>query len=139
MESPRSDFEEDLVTDEPDEKTEGARRLSWMDHAETLYDTPLQLRYTGLDRAAQYRVRVTYAGDNPKRLIRLIANSGTEVHPFIQKPNPFCPLEFTIPKAETRTGNLTLKWFGEPGLGGNGRGCQVSEVWLLQGSTSASP
>jgi hypothetical protein len=139
METPRSDFEEDLVADEPDEKTEGARRVSWMDHAETLYDTPLQLRYTGLDPAGQYRVRVTYAGDNPKRKIRLMANNGTEVHPYISKPVPFRPLEFEIPRSETRNGSLTLKWFGEAGLGGNGRGCQVSEVWLIKGSGSASP
>src|SRR5262249_54701581 len=55
MQPPRSDFEEALVADEPDEKTEAARRMSWMDHAETLYDTPLQLRYTGLDPAARYK------------------------------------------------------------------------------------
>jgi hypothetical protein len=30
------------------------------------------------------------------------------------------------------TGALTLTWHGEPGLGGDGRGCQVSEVWLLK-------
>ena len=139
MQSPRSDFEEDLVADEPDEKTEGARRVSWMDHAETLYDTPLQLRYARLDPAARYKVRVVYAGDNPKRTIRLVANEGTEVHPYISKPVPFRPLEFPIPQAETRSGTLTLKWFGQLGLGGNGRGCQVSEVWLLKDSSSASP
>jgi hypothetical protein len=139
MESPRSDFEEDLVADEPDEKTEGARRVSWMDHAETLYDTPLQLRYSGLDPAASYKVRVVYAGDNPKRTIRLLANEASELHPYLSKPVPFRPLEFSVPQSQTRGGNLTLKWFGEPGLGGNGRGCQVSEVWLLKGSASASP
>lgn len=139
MQSPRSDFEEDLVADEPDEKTEGARRVSWMDHAETLYDTPLQLRYARLDPAARYKVRVVYAGDNPKRTIRLVANEGTEVHPYISKPVPFRPLEFPIPQSETRSGTLTLKWFGQLGLGGNGRGCQVSEVWLLKDSSSASP
>ena len=42
------------------------------------------------------------------------------------------PLEFDIPQAATETGELTLSWFGEPGLGGNGRGCQVSEAWLIK-------
>jgi hypothetical protein len=139
MESVRSDFEEDLVADEPDEKTEGARRVSWIDHAETLYDTPLEMRYTGLDPSAHYKIRVVYAGDNPKRKIRLVANDDLEVHPLIAKPIPFKPLEFPLPPAATRSGSLTLNWFGEPGLGGNGRGCQVSEVWLLKESTSASP
>jgi hypothetical protein len=139
MRSPRADFEEDLVADEPDEKTEGARRISWLDHAETLYDTPLKMHYSGLDPSARYRVRVVYAGDNPKRKIRLVANDVVEVHSLITKPIPFKPLEFPIPPAATRGGDLTLKWFGEPGLGGNGRGCQVSEVWLLKGSASDSP
>ena len=139
MQSVRTDFEEDLVADEPDEKTEGARRVSWIDHAETLYDTPLEMRYPSLDPGAQYRLRVVYAGDNPKRKIRLVANEDIEVHPLLSKPVPFKPLEFPIPRDATRGGSLTLKWFGEPGLGGNGRGCQVSEVWLLKESTSASP
>jgi hypothetical protein len=139
LRSPRCDFEEDLVADEPDEKTEGARRVSWMDHAETLYDNPLELHYDGLDPNARYRVRVVYAGDNPKRKIRLTTGEGLEVHPLISKPVPFKPLEFPIPKNATRGGNLTLKWFGESELGGNGRTCQVSEVWLLKDSSSASP
>jgi hypothetical protein len=32
----------------------------------------------------------------------------------------------------TQTGELTLTWHGEPGRGGNGRGCQVAEVWLTK-------
>ena len=139
MQSARTDFEEDLVADEPDEKTEGARRVSWMDHAESLYDQPLQLRYHGLDPKARYKVRIVYAGDNPKRKIRLVAGSGIELHPYISKPIPFKALEFSIPASASAGGELSLQWFGEPNLGGNGRGCQVSEVWLLKESSSASP
>ncbi len=139
MRSVRSDFEEDLVADEPDEKTEGARRVSWRDHAESLYDAPVELRYTGLDPRSNYKVRVVYAGDNPKRKIRLVANSTLEVHPYLSKPVPFKPMEFPLPLAATQSGTLSLKWFGEQGLGGNGRGCQVSEVWLLKTAASASP
>ena len=98
-----------------------------------LYDAPLRLRYTDLDPTAQYRVRVVYAGDNPRRKIRLLANDSAEVHPLLSKPMPFRPLEFDIPKAATASGVLTLSWQGEPGLGGNGRNCQVSEVWLEKG------
>ncbi|HTL57382.1 MAG TPA: hypothetical protein VL361_16985 [Candidatus Limnocylindrales bacterium] len=136
MQSPRVDFEEDLVVDEPDEKPEGARRISWMDHAESLYDAPLQMHYAGLDRQAHYKVRVMYAGDGPKKKIRLVANDKTEVHPFIPRPFPFKTLEFEIPPDVTAHGELTLTWFGESGLGGNGRACQVSEVWLLKQSSS---
>ena len=130
--SVRVDFEEDLVFDEPDENPGVARRLSWMDHAESLYDAPMQMVYTHLDPTARYKIRVIYAGDSPKRKIRLVANEGMEVHPYLTKPMPFKPLEFAISPAATQQGKLTLSWSAEPGLGGNGRSCQVSEVWLIK-------
>lgn len=136
MQSVRVDFEEDLVVDEPEEKPDAPRRSSWIDHAETLYDTPLQMRYTSLDPKARYKLRVVYGGDNFKRKMRLVANNGLEVHPFISKSVAIKPLEFVLPAAATQSGELTLSWFGEPGLGGNGRNCQVSEVWLLKESSS---
>jgi hypothetical protein len=132
LQSPRVGFEEDLVVDEPEDKSEGARRVSWIDHAETLYDTPLQVRYAGLDPTARYKVRVVYAGDSPRRKLRLVANQDIEIHPLLAKPFPFKPVEFVIPARATQSGELTLSWFGEPGLGGNGRGCQVSEIWLMK-------
>jgi hypothetical protein len=108
------------------------RRLAWCRHAETLYDQPLTLRYPGLDATARYRVRVVYAGDSPRIKIRLAANEGLEIHPFLEKPAPVRPLEFDLPPAATASGTLTLHWTREPGGGGNGRGCQVSEVWLMK-------
>jgi hypothetical protein len=132
MQSARAGFEEDLVVDEPEEAAGIARRMSWMDHAESLYDTPLRMHYNGLDPKAHYKVRVLYGGDNPRRKIRLMANESIEIHPYIPKPVPFRPLEFAIPPSATSGGELTLSWFGEAGLGGNGRGCQVSEVWLIK-------
>jgi hypothetical protein len=132
LQSPRVGFEEDLVVDEPDEKPSGARRFSWIDHAESLYDAPLKLHYDSLDTQAHYKIRVVYAGDSPKRRIRLVANDTIEIHPLILKPFPFRPIEFDVPFEATHKGVLTLAWYGEPGLGGNGRGCQVSEVWLMR-------
>jgi len=107
---------------------------SWWTYAESLYDEPLQMRYTGLDPGAQYRIRVVYAGDSPGRKIRLMA-SGTghaeiEIHPLMLKPQPVRPIEFDIQRAATAQGELDLSWYREAGLGGNGRGCQVAEVWL---------
>ena len=136
MEWPRSDFEEDLVVEKPDIVTKGARRVSWMDHAETLYDGPLRMQYKGLDAKAHYRLRVVYAGDTRRKRIRLLANEQIEVHPFLIRPFPIKPLEFDLPIEATRSGELTLTWLGEPGLGGNGRGCQVSEVWLMKDSAT---
>jgi hypothetical protein len=126
--SPRADFEEN----EPGETEGGTRRMSWMDHAESLYDAPLRLRYDGLADKAGYRVRVVYGGDDFKHKIRLVANEGIEIHPFIAKPDPIEPIEFAIPAGAIQNGELVLTWTGEPGLGGNGRVCEVSEVWLIK-------
>ena len=109
-------------------------RLSWMTHAETFWDTPLEMRYSGLDAAAQYRVRIVYAGDafGPDTLIRLVANRTYEIHPPMPKPNPVAPVEFDIPQEATRGGELTLTFTGPPGMGSAGRGNQVAEVWLMR-------
>ena len=107
-------------------------RYSWGDYAEALQETPLQMNYTGLDRTARYEVRVVYSGDSLTRKIRLDANDGTPVHPYIDKPSPVAPIEFDIPPSATASGELTLSWRREPGLGGNGRGAQVAEVWLIR-------
>ena len=61
-----------------------------------------------------------------------MANGSLEVHPLMVKPVPVAPVEFDIPQAATAAGVLDLSWTREPGLGGNGRGCQVSEVWLIR-------
>ena len=107
-------------------------RRSWWHHAEALNETPLRLRYAGLNDATRYKVRVVYAGDSPTREIRLVAGDGKEVHPFMRKPSPVQPLEFEIPAQTIRNGELILTWTRQPGLGGNGRGNQVSEVWLIR-------
>lgn len=106
-------------------------RLSWKNHAESLFDGPLEMRYADLDPLAQYKVRVVYAGENTPG-IRLAADDQYEVHPFIRKEFPPKPVEFDIPAAATQDGQLSLKWYRTPGLGGSGRGCQVAEVWLVR-------
>ncbi len=112
-----------------------ALRYSWLNHAETLRATPLRLRYEKLDPNASYRVRVVYGGDSLQKPIRLMANDTIEIHPLMPKPQPIKPIEFTIPHEATAKGELTLSWNGDATLGGNGRGCQVSEVWLIKESS----
>jgi hypothetical protein len=107
-------------------------RSSWWTYAESLNDTPLRMRYSDLDKSAQYAIRVVYAGDAPNVRIRLIANGNTEVHPLMEKPAPVRPLEFTVPREATAGGELTLTCYRDPAAGGNGRGCQVAEVWLIK-------
>jgi hypothetical protein len=106
--------------------------LAWKRWAEALFDVPLRLRYPALDPQARYKVRVVYAGDAGHVKIRLACEGGPEIHPLIAKPQPPAPLEFDIPPEATAGAELTLAWTREPGLGGNGRGAQVAEVWLLK-------
>jgi hypothetical protein len=106
-------------------------RASWFTDAETLGETPLRMRYEGLDKSAQYRVRIVYAGDALNVPVRLEANS-REIHGFRNKPNPPEPLEFDISREATQSGELTLEWTRPPGSGGNGRGVQVAEIWLMK-------
>jgi hypothetical protein len=104
--------------------------MAWWRWAEPLYDEPLQLRYTGLDPAARYKVRVVYGREGRAATIRLVANGSAEIHPYLSRP--FERLEFDVPAASTQSGELTLNWTQAPGLAGNGRGCEVSEVWLIR-------
>jgi hypothetical protein len=105
--------------------------LAWKRWAESLFDAPLQMRYTGLDMKARYRLRVVYSGGLSKGKIRLVANENAEIHPYAPRPWPPVPQEFDIPAAATAAGELNLSWTRELGLGGNGRGCEVAEVWLI--------
>jgi hypothetical protein len=107
-------------------------RLSWCRHAEALFDASLKMRYTDLDPTAQYKIRIVYAGDGFRARLRLVANGDTEIHPFVRKEFPVRPVEFDVPRAATNKGLLELSWSAEPGRGGNGRGCQVAEVWLIK-------
>ena len=107
-------------------------RTAWRDDAESLHDEPLRMRYTGLDADSRYKIRVVYAGDMLGRSkIRMLAG-GVEVHPLMDKPRPVHPVEFDIPASAIQNGKLEITWYREKGLGGNGRGCQVSEVWLIR-------
>lgn len=111
---------------------------AWKRWAESLYDAALEMWYPNLDPGAQYRLRVVYAGDSMTKKIRLTTSGGIEIHGFIKKPWPVAPLEFDIPAEAIRGGDLKLSWYREPGLGGNGRGCQVAEVWLIRKEAAAS-
>jgi hypothetical protein len=105
--------------------------LAWCHYAQSHNEAPLEMAYSGLDPSARYRVRVVYAGDNLRARFRLDAD-GHEVHGLISKPDPVKPVEFDIPAEATADGELRLRWSQEPGWGGNGRGCQVAEVWLIR-------
>ena len=105
-------------------------RRSWWDIAESYYDVPLRMRYTGLDPQAAYRVRLVYGSATTQIPIRLVANDNLEIHPLI--PKPLGPVEFDIPAMATATGELNLAWTQAPGSRAAGRGTQVAEIWLIK-------
>jgi len=126
------DFLSSAFTGFGDAEPRSGARVSWYTTAETLAETPLKMHYASLDSHAQYAVRVVYGGDSPKVQIRLTANGKFDIHPLRDKPSPQAPLEFDIPREATQSGDLTLEWSKQPGQGGNGRGTQVCEVWLIR-------
>jgi hypothetical protein len=107
-------------------------RRTWCRHAGALFDEPLRMHYTGLDPRAAYKLRVVYTGDMFQVKVRLVAGESTEIHPYLLKNRDMTPLEFELPREVTRSGALDLSWEIEKGRGANGRGCQVSEVWVIK-------
>lgn len=127
------------------------QRIAWHRYAQTYGDHPLVLRYTNLDPGAAYNVSLVYAfaGFEAPPLSSLIAVDGSDVadyetrgqnasrailHDFMPAPSPTRRISFAIPAAITRNGNLRLECHQPPGAAqnGNGRGCQIAEVWLAR-------
>lgn len=104
--------------------------MAWKHWAESLYEEPLKMHYTGLDPNAEYSLQVVISGDSKNVKTKLVANESTEIHPLQLRPWPPAPQTFALPKSATASGELLLTWTREAGLGGNGRGCQVAEVML---------
>ena len=85
MRSARVGFEEDLVLDSPEDGAGVPRRVSWIDHAETLYDTPLRMTYPGLDPKA----RILAAGRIRRRQPETEIAAGGQRH----DRNPSVPVQ----------------------------------------------
>lgn len=102
-----------------------AWRRSWRDQAQTLYGTPLRMRYDNLDPNASYTLRVLYTG-RFRPTMRLVANKAYEIHGSLPQPTEVTPLEFVVPREATASGTLELEWHLL-----SGRGCQVAETWLI--------
>lgn len=99
---------------------------AWMSQTNTLYDTPLKIKYDDLDTSAQYKIRITYTGRFRSK-IKMVANDNILVHDFIQTGTK--PMyEFDIPKEATEKGHVIFTWT----CGEGQRGSQVTEIWLMK-------
>jgi len=114
-----------------------AARVSASTFAETLHDRPLEMHYKNLDKNARYKLRVVY-GPEARAEVKLVANGKYEVHPMRAKDMTYSPQEFDLPLEATSNGELRLTWTRPAGLGGSGRGVQVSEVWLIKESQASA-
>lgn len=103
-------------------------RWAELTYAETLYETPLAVRYRHLNPALRYRARIVYAGEGYALPLRLIANGSIELQPYTQRKSNPSVVEIDLPVEATHSGQLQLEWFRPAGLGGSGRGRQVAEI-----------
>lgn len=101
-------------------------RQSWVHYAESLYGTPIVMKYTGLDPKARYFVRATYSG-RYRPMMELWADDRYRVHGPEPTTVPPTIKEWPVPREATADGQLTLRWTRL-----SGRGAQVSEVWLIR-------
>lgn len=104
-------------------------RVSWKTYMQTIFEQPLQMRYTGLDPHANYQVKVVYVEDQE---IRLKADDKYMVHDYLLPDYDPKPVIFDVPVEATKDGTLELEWNIHPGGMGPGRGCSVAEVWLVR-------
>ena len=116
----------------PYRKHPGALRRSWRTFTSSWHFSTFQMRYPGLDPEGRYTLRVIYSCLKPHIPMRLTANDGSEIHPFVVRNDPPVPVEFDIPAEATKGGALILTWETEHGRGGNPGGAGVSEVWLIK-------
>ena len=109
------------------------RRHSQMTHALCRYGTPLQMRWTGLDRQAQYGIRVVYSGPFTPEVI-CETDDGRLIH-GPRSNTGVAPAAYPIPQASTQDGELGLRWK----LANNARGVSVAEIWLVKAGEMTKP
>jgi len=119
-------FKEEKTQSETAPRTRQELRRSWQSQITSQYGTPLKMRYEELDPDATYRLKVTYAG-RYRPTMTLTLNDTYSVHGPVPQPNPIWPVEYYIPHEATQGGYLELEWDLV-----DGRGCMVSEVWLIK-------
>ena len=104
--------------------------LAWMNQINTLYDTPLEMKYDSLDTNASYSIRIAYTG-RFRSSVKLMAE-GRLIHSYLKMGSQ--PIvEFPIPREITRNGTLRLTFSCAQKVDGEAeRGTQVAEIWLIK-------
>ena len=124
-------------------------RLAWHRYAQVYGDMPLRLRYDLGAAGGQYTLMVVYgfAGFEAVPLSRLTVTGGggggnnttvVELHRMMQTPVNR-RLEYPLSPELTAGGEVVVECTQPKGgcQNSNGRGCQISEVWLVKTSPAA--
>ena len=101
-------------------------RQSMLVSAFTRYNNPLVMRWKGLDKKAQYKMRVIYAGPFGPEMI-CETDEGLIVHSSIGNTGDEA-VEYDIPVLATSDGILELRWK----ITNIVRGPSVSEIWIIK-------
>jgi hypothetical protein len=102
------------------------RRHSQMTHATSRYDTPLLMRWEGLDPSATYRIDVVCLGPfDPQFTCK--TDDGHLIH-GPRGNTDSTPVSYSIPQAATSDGILQLQWQ----LTNQVRGVSITEIWLIR-------
>ncbi|SHM64895.1 hypothetical protein SAMN04488057_102474 [Cyclobacterium lianum] len=98
---------------------------AWMTQINTLFDTPLQIRYEDLNPDLKYRLKVAYTGRFRSKM-KLSVDEDILIHDFIETGQQ--PVySFPLPQSAYRDGSLTFTWT----CGEGERGSQVAEIWII--------
>lgn len=116
----------------PYRRAEGAQRRSWRAFAGPWHFHPMQMRYTGLDPAASYTLKIVYSSTKLQTPLRLRAGADSEVHGYIFRTDPPAPVTFAVPGEAIVDGELLLTWEIEHGNGGNPAAAGICEIWLVR-------
>jgi len=109
-----------------DHKPGSKRRHSQMTHATCRYDTPLLMRWEGLDPKATYHINVVYRGPFSP-IFTCKTDDGFLIHGPRGNTDEE-PVSCKIPPASTADGVLQLQW----NLINQVRGVSVTEIWLIK-------
>ena len=111
-------------------------RPSWLRYSMVMYDNSMVIRYDNLDANATYQWEVVmwYCWFDCENDIVSFTANGVVIAENVTAANPMKKLELKIPKEalmiDSSGGKIEITCFRVPGLGGNGKTCQLSEAWL---------
>jgi hypothetical protein len=101
-------------------------RQSMLVSAYTRYNNPLVMRWDGLDKTAEYKMRVIYAGPY-KPQMTCESDEGIIIHGPRGNTGAEA-VEYDIPHSATKDGTLELRWK----ITNVVRGPSVSEIWIIK-------